>query len=150
MINKKIKFKHIFNDFVVYVDDFGVVSMGVGNRFCCSWEIKKDIASTKLVRKDLWIMTSDGVELILDCTRQSMFVCKSHENKRSSNSVADKFPVDKKLEILKSIFEKVAPLGLDKLAIDQIMKCSKEVGLRSDEDSIVDAYQTYLNKWKDQ
>lgn len=149
MAHIQSKFRHFFNDFIIYVDDFGTVRLSVENKFCFSWEIKKVIASTEL-KNDLLILTEDGVELFLDCNRKNKSLCKFQENEETGKpqNGSKGLTVERKLEVLKSTFEEVAPLGINKKAIEQILRCSKELGLRSDEEAIVESYKKYLKTQK--
>lgn len=138
------KFRHFFNDFIIYVDDFGSVKLSVENKFCCSWGIKKVNSPSELIKNDLLILTDDGVELFLDCNRKNKSLCSFQKNEETSKGLT----VERKLEILKSTFEEVASLGMSKKALEQILRCSKELGLRSDEEAIVESYKKYLKTQK--
>lgn len=65
-----------------------------------------------------------------------------------SQIIPDPVPqaTDRKLDILKEIFELLSPLGDDLVAKEYAIKSSKSLGLRSSEDDISKAYSEHLEK----
>ncbi len=57
---------------------------------------------------------------------------------------------DRKLEVLKSIFELLSPLGASLIAKEYAIKSSKSLGLRSSEDDIIQAYNQFLDEQSQQ
>ena len=62
--------------------------------------------------------------------------------------IPEKIPVnpDKKLQILSSVFEKLAPLGTHLLALERLAQMAQKIGLKSGQDQIQKAYEDYLKK----
>lgn len=52
---------------------------------------------------------------------------------------------DRKLEVLKLVFDLLSPLGPSLIAKEYAIKSSKSLGLRSSEDDIIQAYQQHLD-----